>query len=80
MTTRCTTVACGSFIHPTKNRGITLREAAALQTFPLDYQFVGSYGEVERQIGNAVPVRMAETLGLTVAGLLEAPIKHSLTS
>lgn len=70
MTTRCTTVACGSFIHPTENRGITLREAAALQTFPLDYEFVGSYGEIERQIGNAVPVVMAQALGTEVASWL----------
>jgi len=66
MTTRCTTPACGSFIHPTEHRGITLREAATIQTFPFDYQFVGKYGSVERQIGNAVPVRMAEALGLAV--------------
>lgn len=62
MTTRCTTVSCGSFIHPAENRGITLREAACLQTFPLTYQFLGSYGSVERQIGNAVPVRLVEEI------------------
>lgn len=72
MTTRCTTPACGSFIHPTENRGLTLREAATIQTFPFDYQFSGSYGEIERQIGNAVPVRMASVLGGVVSDLLEA--------
>jgi DNA (cytosine-5)-methyltransferase 1 len=71
MTTRCTTVACGSFIHPTENRGITLREAAAIQTFPTNYEFSGSYGSIERQIGNAVPVRMASALGRVVSDLLE---------
>jgi DNA (cytosine-5)-methyltransferase 1 len=71
MTTRCTTPACGSFIHPTENRGITLREAAALQTFPYDYRFVGSYQSIERQIGNAVPVRMAEVLGRVVRRLVD---------
>lgn len=70
MTTRCTTPACGSFIHPTEHRGITLREAATIQTFPFDYRFSGSYGEIERQIGNAVPVRMAAVLGTVVSGLL----------
>lgn len=70
MTTRCTTPACGSFIHPTLHRGITLREAATLQTFPVTYQFAGSYGEIERQIGNAVPVKMARALGGLVAGLV----------
>lgn len=72
MTTRCTTPACGSFIHPTEHRGITLREAAALQTFPPTYQFSGTYGEIERQIGNAVPVKMAAALGSAVLAVLDA--------
>lgn len=59
MTTRCTTPACGPFIHPTEDRPITLREAATLQTFPPTYQFVGGHTSIERQIGNAVPVQMA---------------------
>lgn len=66
MTTRCTTVSCGRFIHPTEDRGISLREAALLQSFPPDYRFVGTHESVERQIGNAVPVRLAEALGLAV--------------
>jgi DNA (cytosine-5)-methyltransferase 1 len=64
MTTRCTTPSCGSFIHPRANRAITLREASLIQTFPTRYRFHGTYAEVERQIGNAVPVRMAKALGL----------------
>ncbi|HEX9734629.1 MAG TPA: DNA cytosine methyltransferase [Thermoanaerobaculia bacterium] len=70
LTTRCTTPACGSFIHPSEHRGLTLREAALLQTFPATYEFHGSYGQIEAQIGNAVPVRMAEGLGRVVAGLV----------
>ncbi|NMM32901.1 MAG: DNA cytosine methyltransferase [Phycicoccus sp.] len=70
MTTRCTTPACGSFIHPTEHRGITLREAATLQTFPPTYRFSGAYGSVERQIGNAVPVLMAAVLGRTIKALV----------
>lgn len=70
MTTRCTTPACGSFIHPSENRGLSLREAAAFQTFPPTYVWSGSYGSIERQIGNAVPVWMAEELGRAVAVLL----------
>ena len=70
MTTRCTTPACGSFIHPNKNRGLTLREAATFQTFPFDYQFEGGYDSIERQIGNAVPVRMATLLGSAVLNLV----------
>ena len=66
MTTRCTTVSCGRFVHPTEDRGISLREAALLQTFPPDYRFAGNHGTAERQIGNAVPVRLARALGLAV--------------
>jgi DNA (cytosine-5)-methyltransferase 1 len=70
MTTRCTTPSCGRFVHPDEDRGLTLREAALIQTFPLDYRFRGNYGEIEVQIGNAVPPRLAQALGLVVAGLL----------
>lgn len=70
LTTRCTTVSCGSFIHPTEDRGITLREAALIQTFPVGYRFVGGYDSIERQIGNALPARLAEFAGKAVLALL----------
>jgi DNA (cytosine-5)-methyltransferase 1 len=70
MTTRCTTPSCGRFVHPTEDRGLTLREAALLQTFPIDYRFCGSYEAIERQIGNAVPPRLAQALGLAAINLL----------
>jgi len=70
MTTRCTTPACGPFLHPQLHRPLTLREAAAIQTFPASYQFVGGRGDIERQIGNAVPVKMAAV----IAGHLLAAI------
>ena len=70
MTTRCTTPACGSFIHPTENRGLTLREAAYFQTFPVGYDFVGYYESVERQIGNALPVWLGEATGLAAMRVL----------
>jgi DNA (cytosine-5)-methyltransferase 1 len=70
MTTRCTTPSCGTFIHPDEHRGLTLREAALLQTFPMDYVLLGGYDSVERQIGNAVPVQMARALGISVRNLL----------
>ena len=70
MTTRCTTVSCGRFIHPSEDRGISLREAALLQTFPPDYSFCGFHESMERQIGNAVPVRLAHALGLAVRRMM----------
>jgi DNA (cytosine-5)-methyltransferase 1 len=72
MTTRCTTPACGPFLHPEEHRPITLREAAALQTFPPNYKFAGTRGAVERQIGNAVPVRMAAAIASALLRSLEA--------
>ena len=70
MTTRCTTPSCGRFLHPTEHRAISLREAALLQPFPASYQFHGNHESKERQIGNAVPVRLAHALGLAVHRLL----------
>jgi DNA (cytosine-5)-methyltransferase 1 len=74
LTTRCTTPACGSFVHPTEDRGLSLREAALLQTFWPDYEFSGSYGSIERQIGNAIPVRLAQAAA-TVAAALVAKVQ-----
>lgn len=61
LTTGCTNFTKGRYAHPTANRAITLREAARLQTFPDSYQFVGNYDQISTQIGNAVPVGLAET-------------------
>lgn len=80
MTTRCTTPSCGRFVHPTEHRGLTLREAALLQTFPMDYRFFGTHGEVERQIGNAVPPQLAQGLGLIVSALLAECDRRSMES
>ncbi len=66
LTCRCTDIYCGRFIHPTQDRGISLREAAAIQTFPDDYEFFGKFIHIARQIGNAVPVKFAQRLGETI--------------
>ncbi len=57
----------GCYLHPQANRPITHREAARLQTFPDDFEFVGSKIQVARQIGNAVPCRLAQRIAETVA-------------
>ncbi len=62
LTTGCTDLTRGRFAHPEDDRAITLREAAALQTFPGSFKFEGSPGEIASQIGNAVPVAMVENL------------------
>lgn len=50
------------FIHPDPDqaRSITVREAALLQSFPEDFEFLGSQGTCYKMIGNAVPPKMAE--------------------
>lgn len=62
LTTGCTDLTRGRFAHPEDDRAITLREAAALQTFPDSFRFKGSPKEIAMQIGNAVPVAMVENL------------------
>lgn len=51
-------------------RYFTVREAARLQTFPDDYVFRGSWSETMRQLGNAVPVRLAQVIASSVAAIL----------
>ncbi len=55
------------FVHPIEDRYITPREAAVLQDFPDDYEFKGTLGQIQKQIGNAVPVGLARELAKEVA-------------
>jgi DNA (cytosine-5)-methyltransferase 1 len=52
-------------------RYFTLREAARMQTFPDSYRFARSWSESMRQLGNAVPVRLAEVVGKSVHDALK---------
>ncbi|MDI9683242.1 DNA cytosine methyltransferase [Burkholderia cenocepacia] len=63
LTTRCISYSNGRFGHPEQHRAISVREAACLQTFPRRYRFVGSLVSRARQIGNAVPPKMARAIG-----------------
>jgi DNA (cytosine-5)-methyltransferase 1 len=69
---RCITAHCrDDWIHPREPRAATVRELAALQTFPDDYEFLGPFNAPNnadfqfqyRQVGNSVPVLMAKAIG-----------------
>jgi len=45
--------------HPNNKRRMSVRELAVVQSFPIDYEFFGSNSSAYRQIGNAVPPKMA---------------------
>lgn len=62
---------CNMYIHPTQARGLSPREAARIQTFPDNYVFMGSNNIWYAQIGNAVPVKLAEIIGKQIIKYLQ---------
>jgi DNA (cytosine-5)-methyltransferase 1 len=68
--------ASGRFVHPEQNRGLTMREAARLQSFPDGFEFTGGFDDVFRQIGEAVP----PMLSLSVAASTLAALKGYMCS
>ena len=72
LTTRCISLSNGRFGHPEQHRAISAREAACLQTFPRDFIFECGITSVGRQIGNAVPVLLAQRFGENFNSHLQA--------
>ena len=67
ITTKFYSISNGRFIHPEENRGISLREGATLQTFPINYVFHSKYiTTVAKMIGNAVPPEFARRIGTEI--------------
>lgn len=62
---------CNMYIHPWEARGLSPREAARIQTFPDDYIFCGAQNIWYAQIGNAVPVKLAEAIGKSILRFLK---------
>jgi DNA (cytosine-5)-methyltransferase 1 len=62
-------------IHPTQNRGLSVREAARLQSFPDDFVFTGSIGFQQQQVGNAVPPLLALRVFESILSLTRERIK-----
>lgn len=81
ITTQFIGYGTGRFGHPEQDRALTLREGAMLQTFPRGYSFVPQ-GEtvvlknIARHIGNAVPPRLGEVIGLSIKSHCETKRKY----
>jgi len=66
-----TITATSPEIHVNKKRRLSVRECAILQTFPDDYEFFGSLNRMYTQVGNAVPVLLAEKIATEIKNVLE---------
>ena len=73
LTTRFNSFSNGRFGHPEQDRAISLREGAALQTFPNSFVFLGNQNTIARHIGNAFPVKLAYVFGRHI-------VSHALDS
>lgn len=60
------------WIHPNLNRGISVREAARLQTFPDSYRFYGTKDSQYQQVGNAVPPILAKEIATSLYKALKS--------
>ncbi len=60
----------GRYLHPEANRPITHREAARIQCFPDEFTFRGSKISIAKQIGNAVPVKLASAIAQAVKRMI----------
>lgn len=71
ITSGCTIISKGRYCHPTQNRGLSIREAARLQSFDDKFEFHGNMGEMSLQIGNAVPPKLAQASGKVIINYME---------
>lgn len=56
----------GTYVHPTKERVISVREAARFQGFSDDYIFYGNKNDMLKQVGNAVPVMLSYSIAKSI--------------
>jgi DNA (cytosine-5)-methyltransferase 1 len=66
------------YYHPIENRYLTCREAAACQSFPNEFEFIGSETSIFRQIGNAVPPMLAMALGESIKQIKPGNLKTKM--
>lgn len=60
------TMPATDLIHPTELRPLSIEEYARIQGFPDNWKFCGKINEIYKQIGNAVPIKLAEAIGNTI--------------
>jgi DNA (cytosine-5)-methyltransferase 1 len=77
ITARFDSFTRGKFGHPVQDRSISLREGALLQSFPIDFEFMGNKVDIARQIGNAVPPAMAECIGKSIIECYKKAVKEN---
>ena len=79
ITTNFVKITSGRFAHPEEDRGLSIREGATLQTFPINYRFcANSLLANARIIGNAVPPEYAKRLGFLLYELKMKILWHNL--
>jgi DNA (cytosine-5)-methyltransferase 1 len=71
ITTQCTGLGNGRFGHPEQHRAISIREAAILQSFPVNFKFLPKKSTIntsalQRHVGNAVPVLLGRAIGKSI--------------
>lgn len=76
ITTQFHCYGTGRYGHPEQDRALSLREGAMLQTFPVNYSFIDPnvpfiFRDIARHIGNAVPVRLGEIIGMSILNHIE---------
>ena len=72
LTTRFDTPPGGYVTHPTEHRALTVREGARIQTFPDSFVFYGTRSQQYRQVGNAVPVKLAYEVSKGIKQMLDS--------
>jgi len=58
-------------VHPIEHRSITVREAATITGFPLEYKFFGSHTSRCEQVGNAVPIHLSNAIAKSIKVFLD---------
>jgi DNA (cytosine-5)-methyltransferase 1 len=73
ITSGCFNPSKGRFLHPEENRAITMREAALLQGFPMNYSFSTTKSKIKiaRMIGNALPPPMIKEHAVAISDELQ---------